>query len=585
MDSIAQPTVPGGNPEQTSDAAPADTPKPTDPPNTSLPEDDKPTKTVLPEEDPEETSDSEVKPPSFGPDDEDSPSEDNGDDPKETQRPAEPTNQPDQDDSKDDPPASKPDDSQQEGSKQDPPAEPKPSNAADEANEGSGNEKPANPNNPISVIFSAIESTNAAETGTAKDQDSSDSPASGSHNTDSSPESAPAGEKKPANAQDPNNDSEPEPFTENASPPEPTVIALPGGGSATFHSASGSVIIEQEGLSAGAAHGSIATIGTHVYSAAPDGSAIVVDGSVTHAAPAPAPAVPTGNKDNDAAAEVWTHAGETFSAVLSGSTIALQGSDLTTTMSVGAVATFAGVEISVPASGGMLVHGGNTVTLEQGAGKNKEGSVATTFDLDGDKIVASPTGSEVVFQQGGSSITLAAGQETTFNGKTYSLAPSGGVVAVDGSEVSLPVAAAETLDSAVATLVHDGETFTASATGDDVVLHYGSSTVTVSAGKQTVVDGQTFSVAPSGGAVVVNGTETVELSDVRTEDATATSTATRTASVSASDADEGASGTDGSEPSSTAAEVDADSAAAKVASGLSLFVVGAVSFIVMVLVV
>lgn len=534
VDAIALPTVPGSNPKHTEDATPAPTPSPADAPKTSPSEPEKPSKTALPEEKPDRTSETELKPSSLGPDPKSSPSPVNEDEPEEVTRPAEPTDQ---------------------------------------------------ATNPLSILFSALFSGTTTEIGSSNNHGSPETPAADSHTTDSSPNSDSDQNKPPPNPQDPSDSPESDPLTGDDSSPQDTPIAtvvpLQGGGSATIQKAGSSVIIAQDGLSAGATRGGVITIGTHVYSAATDGSGIVVDESATHAVPALA--FPTKNNENPAA--VWTQAGETFSAVMDGSSVVVQGSGAATTLPAGAAATLAGQKLSVPTSGGMLIHGDSTFALAQNTAGSQEGA-ATTIIHDGETIVASATGSKVIFQQGGSAVTLNAGQETVIDGQTLSVAPLGGGVVIDGGETHSILVVPTTTGSsynAITTFVHDGETFIASATGSNAVLQHGSSEFTISAGDQTVIEGRTFSVMPSGGAVIIaDSNKTTSLpAESTSEDGTGGSSITRNASSTPSKVD--TSETNLSETQSGAESGDggnvADSAAPGFAGSLSV-VVGVLSVVV-----
>ena len=563
VDAIALPTVSGNDPKHTEFAAPAPTPTPTDAPNTSPPEPEKPSKTALHEEDPDRTSkteikpspsepdkpsktalskgesdrtsESEVEPSSLGPDPEDSPLPTHEDQPEEIKRPAEPTNQ-----------ATK----------------------------------------PLSILFSALFPATTTETGAPENDGSPEFPAVDSHTTDYISKSDSADEKKPTPNPQALSDSSESDLITGAGPspqdkPIATVVPLQGGGSATIQKAGSSLIIAQDGLSSAATRGGVIIIGTHIYSAASDGSGVVVDEVATHTIPSFAAPI----EHNESPAAVWTQAGETFSAVMDGSSVVVQGSGAATTLPAGAVATLAGQEFSVPTSGGMLVHDGSTVALAQNTAASHE-DPATTIVHDGETIVASATGNKVVFQQGGSAVTLSAGQRTVIDGHTLSVAPLGDGLVIDGGEAHSTLLAPTTTDSsynAITTFVHDGETFTASATGSNAVFQHGGSDFTISAGDKTVIDGRTFSVMPSGGAVVVaEGNETISLfAESTSGDATGGSGTTRNASPTTSEADASEtspSGTQsGTEPVDD--EIEANSAALRLSGSLSV-AVGISSFVV-----
>jgi hypothetical protein len=124
-------------------------------------------------------------------------------------------------------------------------------------------DEPAAPLNALSVLSEAQSSTEAANPVFHADPAH---PAKSSH--DGTPTSDPA----PATA-----------------PPDLFTIALADGDSATVRAAESSlVVVAQDGLTAGIAPGNEVTIGTHVLSAAPKGTAIVVGHIITHTVPSPA---------------------------------------------------------------------------------------------------------------------------------------------------------------------------------------------------------------------------------------------------------------------------------------------------------
>jgi hypothetical protein len=283
--------------------------------------------------------------------------------------------------------------------------------------------------------------------------------------------------------------------------PDPIAISMADGGSVSIHRAGSSIVVQHSASSVTVAPGSEVSLGTHIFGAASDGKAIIIDHSVTRAMPAPNVPTPTFatfeaedklitayrqgsvvvvadgtqtltaqyggavtinshsvniatdghelvlgsstvvipvNNDygTDVSTAVWTSEGSTFTAVAQGASVILRLPDTTATLAVGATTSVGGETFSALVSGGFLVHGSSTLTLMP-VGRPGLGD-ATTLLQDDQKLVVSADGSGVVVQHGTSTITLAAGQETTYNGHVLSAAQSGAALIVDGSAMTLP---------------------------------------------------------------------------------------------------------------------------------------------------
>jgi hypothetical protein len=280
-------------------------------------------------------------------------------------------------------------------------------------------------------------------------------------------------------------------------------VTMADGGSISIQNIGSSFVIQQGASSVTAAHGNEISMGAHVFSAASDGEDIVIDHSITHLLPSAAkqpPAFATfvaadggvvtasrqssvivladgtqtltahfdstvkvGSQDVVVAADgeelvagsstiripadidretdgptaVWTSGLSTFAAIAQGASVVVHGPDITATLAAGVTSSIAGEVFGVPSSGNLLVHDGSTLTLK--AGKATGTGAAVTLLQDGIELVASAADDAIVVQQGTSTFTLAAWQETTVEGHKLSAARSGLVLVVDGTEtVSLP---------------------------------------------------------------------------------------------------------------------------------------------------
>lgn len=137
-----------------------------------------------------------------------------------------------------------------------------------------------------------------------------------------------------------------------------------------------------------------------------------------------------------------------FTAIMQGDAIVIHGADTTMTLQPGATATIGKEVLSIPSSGGMLVHDGTTVELEE---PNTAGqSDATKSPQDGQALTVSAVGDSIVVHQSASGITLAAGAQGTVNGETVSITKSSGIAVVNESEtlsLSQPASSTTTMVS------------------------------------------------------------------------------------------------------------------------------------------
>lgn len=521
-DSIAKPTVPAGNPDTTTDAAPASTPKPTDPPVTSKPEPAKPSDTSLPEnQDPEpstgdpQTVDSSDKPattagkPADGevsggtlqqPKPTSSPDAAPASDPNANPATSDQGNANDGPNSQtgDDPPAS----NGQTNADGNPAQAAKPDPAPTSADNSPGN-RPAT-TNALSVLASAQASAKGEQYPPANGVNPADSDSS---SDGLSPEAEPSPGNSPAHqTQAVKDPSDPEPFTGQSGPsqgsPTAMVASLQGGGSATIKQAGESIIIAQDGLSAAVTQGGAATIGTHVYSAAPGGGAVVVDSSATHFIGAQA--VPV------AGATSLTVNGQVITASRQGNGVILADGTQTITAQPGSPQTFGSQTVQIKSEGAELAIGTATFAIPNKAMQGAAESTAV-WTKDGSTLTAISQGSSIILEAPDATITMSPGTVATFAGEQISVASAGGILVHGGQTASFK--------SADANGASNDEAHVVSADGDSVVIQEGSRTLTMSAGQATVIDGKTLSAASTGGAVVmVDNGSTSTLSEQATSD-------------------------------------------------------------------
>jgi hypothetical protein len=254
------------------------------------------------------------------------------------------------------------------------------------------------------------------------------------------------------------------------SAPQSFTIALADGGSATVRVAESSLVIAQNGLSAVAAPGREVTIGAHVFSAAAQGTAIIVDNIATHTVPSPS---------DSTAALVFTADGRVLSAKHQGDKLLIFDGTHLLTAEAGEAFMVGSQTISINSGASELVVGTTTRGIPI---KADAASIAlTTFMANGQELVASAAanGESIVVQQGSSNtITLTAGEQAVIGGETMSVAQNGGaLVLIDAGEtVSLAVPASASGGS--------GPRKTSSTTATDFGGH-----VEESAGKTATDDG------------------------------------------------------------------------------------------------
>lgn len=484
-DSIAKPTVPGGIPDPSSDAVPASSPKPTLAPVTTTAPSNKPPATSSPADQPA------PKP---------SPS-DNADGTSQVI-------------SENDPPAASATQPARESAQQSRPSEDHPSSDSavtsagnnPSAAQSSGADPPPNsPTNP-----KPAESGNETpEPFTGNDPASSTNALSVLSEAQSSPDGSALPATKPTSNPSPSPDgpnddeaSDPDSPTDSPDKPQgaksPTVASLAGGGSATIYQAESSIVVAQDGLSAGAAQGSDVTIGTHVFSAASEGNVVVVDSFATHSVPPP-----VNQRPSDATISAD---GRVVSAVREGSAVIVADATHAFTAQAGETITIGSETVKINTDGSGLEVGSSSIAIPNKLDAEPHEPVAV-WSSGSSTFTAIAQASSVVLLGPDTTATLAAGAAATFAGEVFSVPTSGSVVFHGDKTATF---GAPDVSGAI-TIEHEGHELIASATDGSIVIQQGSSTVTLAPEQQTMVDGITLSAARSGEAVVVNGNETVSL--------------------------------------------------------------------------
>lgn len=239
------------------------------------------------------------------------------------------------------------------------------------------------------------------------------------------------------------------------------------------------------------------------------------------------PAIPDGNANSagssnpsshDAAvagqaAAVWTHGGQTFTAVPSGGSVIVQDDGAKSTLSAGATATFAGQAISVPPSAGAIVVDGAAMSFKPvaGTGNGHSAQPEAVVTGSGQTFTVAVQGESLVLKAVGTTTTMAYGAAGTFAGQSVSMPPSLGSTAVEvnGKAFTLQSGgdAGDTGAIAITTVItQDGKTFTAVMQGEsNVVLKAASTTLTVPRGSALTLGDDVFSAPTAGSVLLLDG--------------------------------------------------------------------------------
>ncbi|OQN96747.1 hypothetical protein B0A48_17171 [Cryoendolithus antarcticus] len=274
----------------------------------------------------------------------------------------------------------------------------------------------------------------------------------------------------------------------------PTKVFTAGGQAITAVDLGTAVVLQVSGQSITLAAGGIGIIAGQaaILDASRD---VVVDGTTVHVNPATV----------SAGTAVFTQDGHTITAIRQGNSVVLQEGGKVTTVPADATVAFAGEVITDPGAritaapaalttilddgqtltaldtGGsiVLIEDGSTVTIAKGqqtvfrgetisalstgaalvvngsqplslTSSPAAGTAFATLVHDGRTLTALDAGPSVVLVENGTTITLAKGQQTVFDGETISAMPTGGAVVLDGATtLSLTSGAPTTTESGV----------------------------------------------------------------------------------------------------------------------------------------
>ena len=203
--------------------------------------------------------------------------------------------------------------------------------------------------------------------------------------------------------------------------------------------------------------------------------------------------------------------GNTYTAVKQGDAVVAEGGSATFTIPGGSGTVFEGQTIRAASDGKGIAVNGQQQTLTVPEASPSYGQ--TTLTEAGRTFTASRAeGTGIVFNQGGSSMTVQGAEQTRFAGETVSVQPNGNAFVLGSQTISFNAAAPTSLSAVFTAGTH---TITALQTGDSVMLQDSTSTISVSDGAETTFEGQAVSVASNGQAVVF-GSQTITLNSLGT---------------------------------------------------------------------
>ncbi|KAK0793156.1 hypothetical protein LTR02_001610 [Friedmanniomyces endolithicus] len=223
--------------------------------------------------------------------------------------------------------------------------------------------------------------------------------------------------------------------------------------------------------------GSQTVIAGTTYSLAPSATALAVNGITQSLHP---------GSSASAALPYFTAGGQTLTQD-SSSNLVIAGQ----TLHPGSQTVIAGTTYSLAPSATALAVNGVTQSLHPGSSAS---ATVPYFTAGGQTLTQDSSSNLIIAGQ-----TLHPGSQAVLSGTTYSLAPSGSALVVNGVTQAPHSLAAPTGGAVVFTI--NGQTLTEDASSN-IVLPGGQ---TVHPGSQTVVAGTTYSLAPSGSALIING--------------------------------------------------------------------------------
>ncbi|KAK4561748.1 hypothetical protein LTR86_004427 [Recurvomyces mirabilis] len=267
--------------------------------------------------------------------------------------------------------------------------------------------------------------------------------------------------------------------------------------------ASSAVIVAAGGSTATLTAGQTTNIGGQAVSAPSSGGVVVGQGSSAKTVVVPAISTPS-----SAASAVITVQGQSVTAIQSGSAVIVAGISSTVVLSEGATGTIDGNAITVASGASALVVGGSTAILSHAPSVTTQAVITGNA---GQSITLVQQGQSFSLIGSSSTVVLAAGASTTFQGQTISVPFSTGVANVNGNSVTL--SAASSASASVVTQAvfssNGGQAVTVLQQGSSYEVQVGTSTIHLTAGGITSIAGATISAPTTGSVLLVNGHSTL----------------------------------------------------------------------------
>ncbi|KAK5004568.1 hypothetical protein LTR28_008725 [Elasticomyces elasticus] len=277
------------------------------------------------------------------------------------------------------------------------------------------------------------------------------------------------------------------------------VYAVAGGQSFTVAPLGSSIVVNGGGTTFTLADGSATTANGQIFSAASDGGSVFIDGSrYLFSATVPVSATATG-------AVITATNGRPISVVQDGSSVIVYEDGTSFTLPAGSATTVSGQRFSAVTGGGSIVVDGSTFALTALAPASAITTAAVVFtDTNGQAMSVIQYGNSIVVHENGTTFTLADGAATTVNGETYSVASSGGNIAIDGVTHSLTTPPTTAQKTGASFLDSGGRPASALQEGNSIVIFHSGTSFTLADGSATTIGGEVFSAVVSGGDIVVN---------------------------------------------------------------------------------
>lgn len=326
-----------------------------------------------------------------------------------------------------------------------------------------------------------------------------------------------------------------------ARPAQTSLVWTQGSEAFTAILAGGSAEIQGAGAVTTISSGDDAVFRGQKIRISPGGDRIEVDGAVVDVDPVDNVAnTGTASKQATMAFEA---AGQTFTAVPIDKALVIEVAGSSTTVAYGAQVTFADVTLSLPSSfsgSNVIEVDGQRVTmhtLNRHSDPNMPSS--TVWTQGGETFTARiASDSAIVLEAAGATKHMTAGSTVTLGDVVYSMPSPGGVLAHDGTSVTLNRAAAADPTEASAASDPSNAVVAVLDAGSSVVVEISDKTFTLADSARTTLDERIISVESTGGAIVIDGTATVGVSihsttaqSLRSSDTEGTEESTATATT------------------------------------------------------